>query len=80
MVVGWHLSDDLLSASALRALAMALKQNGSTPSLTHHSDRGAQYRSVEYLGMLKRHSVSISMSNPSSPQELSLIHIFSILA
>ena len=69
MVVGWHLSDDLLSASALRALAMALKQNGSTPSLTHHSDRGAQYRSVEYLGMLKRHSVSISMSNPSSPQE-----------
>lgn len=69
-IVGWRLSGDLKAASAVQALKMALKRNKSRlDHLIHHSDRGVQYCSEEYVGMLKKHGIKISMARPGSPQE-----------
>lgn len=69
-IVGWHLSEDLKASSAVAALKMALKANkGHINKLVHHSDRGVQYCSEEYVKLLKRAQISISMTNPGSPHE-----------
>jgi transposase InsO family protein len=69
-IVGWHLTNDLKASSAVVALKMALKANkGQIENLVHHSDRGVQYCSEEYVTQLNAHSISISMTNPGSPQE-----------
>jgi transposase InsO family protein len=37
--------------------------------LTHHSDRGVQYASNDYTGLLKEHGVRISMSRSGNPYD-----------
>jgi putative transposase len=68
-VIGWaldrHLEDDL----AIAALEMAFRRRGSPPGLTHHSDRGVQYASNDYTGLLKEHGVRISMSRSGNPYD-----------
>jgi transposase InsO family protein len=68
-VIGWaldrHLEDDL----AIAALEMAFRRRGSPPGLTHHSDRGVQYASKDYTGLLKEHAVRISMSRSGNPYD-----------
>lgn len=70
-VVGWHLSEDLQAVSAVVALKMALKKKPKTleHELIHHSDRGVQYCSEEYIRQLRKHRINVSMTCPSSPQE-----------
>jgi putative transposase len=68
-VVGWaldrHLEDDL----AIAALQMALRRRKPTDGLTHHSDRGVQYASHDYIALLKDHGVRISMSRRGNPYD-----------
>jgi putative transposase len=68
-VVGWaldrHLEDDL----AIAALKMALRQRKPSEGLTHHSDRGVQYASNDYTGLLKDHGIRISMSRSGNPYD-----------
>ncbi len=68
-VVGWaldrHLEDDL----AIAALQMALHRRKPTAGLTHHSDRGVQYASHDYITLLKDHGVRISMSRRGNPYD-----------
>lgn len=61
-VVGWHLSSSLAIEGALKALKMALKQCSDLSGLIHHSDRGIQYCCKEYVMLLKKHNISISMA------------------
>lgn len=70
-IVGWSLSVDLRSASSLKALEMAISaQEYIAPnSLIHHSDRGVQYCSGDYTGLLMEKKVIISMSRPACPYE-----------
>lgn len=69
-IVGWHISEDLKAKSAVTALKSALKTNeGRLDNLIHHSDRGVQYCSEEYVKILDRSEVRISMTKPGSPQE-----------
>ena len=35
--------------------------------LVHHSDRGSQYASHDYTGLLKAHQIDISMSRKGNP-------------
>jgi transposase InsO family protein len=37
--------------------------------LVHHSDRGAQYASVDYTSLLQEHGVQISMSRRGNPYD-----------
>lgn len=61
-IVGYHLGKSLKTADALMALKMALKDlpDGELP--IHHSDRGCQYCSHEYVEELKESGLKISMT------------------
>lgn len=61
-IVGWHLSESLGLEGALQAQTMALRQCSNRTGLIHHSDRGFQYCSHEYVGRLKKAGVIISMA------------------
>jgi putative transposase len=61
-VVGWSLGSELDTSLAVRALDMALAQRTSKEPLLHHSDRGCQYTSVLYMGLLDAAGVEVSMS------------------
>jgi transposase InsO family protein len=66
-VIGWHLSDGLDDSLTLAALRMALEQRGVRPGLVHHSDRGVQYASGDYIDLLKANGIDISMSRKANP-------------
>jgi putative transposase len=61
-IVGYDISDTLELAGCLRALKIALRQARPTPGLIHHSDRGVQYCSNQYVFELKKHKILISMT------------------
>ena len=68
-VIGWALGRTLEAELALSALRMALDQRRPVPGLIHHSDRGVQYASGEYTGLLREHGVAISMSRSGNPYD-----------
>ena len=72
-IIGYHLSQALVSYGTLEALKMAIGANWQPGSqLIHHSDRGVQYCSSEYIDILQRHSILISMTEKSDPYENAL--------
>jgi len=60
--IGWVLQDSLEAGLVLEALRMALRQRRPQPGLVHHSDRGVQYAAGDYIALLKKHGINISMS------------------
>ena len=68
-VIGWALDRTLEDALTLSALGMALKQRQPQPGLVHHSDRGVQYASTDYTGLLQQHGLRISMSRTGNPYD-----------
>jgi len=68
-VIGWALDRTLEDALTLSALGMALKQRHPKPGLIHHSDRGVQYASTDYTGLLNQHGIRISMSRTGNPYD-----------
>ena len=71
-IVGYDLSQSLSIEGSMRALKMALKQNGYPEGLIHHSDRGIQYCSYDYTGLLIKHGVKISMTEQNHVYENAL--------
>lgn len=61
-IVGWDLSDSLKIDGAIRSLQMAIRQCPDTEALIHHSDRGIQYCSHDYVNLLKKAKIKISMT------------------
>jgi transposase InsO family protein len=61
-IVGYHLAQTLETKDTLKALDMALEHlpSGATP--IHHSDRGCQYCSHEYVQRLQEGGLLISMT------------------
>lgn len=59
-IVGHQLTNHMRASANVKALKMALKNN-KAPKV-HHSDRGSQYTSTEYLELLKYNEVQISMA------------------
>ncbi|MEQ9438663.1 MAG: IS3 family transposase [Cyclobacteriaceae bacterium] len=76
-IIGWHLHKSLHAEGALKALKMALHQKDASKaataippnSLIHHSDRGIQYCCHDYIKILKKHEILISMTNSPDPLE-----------
>lgn len=68
-VIGWALGRTLEAELALSALRMALHERKPQAGLVHHSDRGVQYASHEYTGLLKEHQAQISMSRKGNPYD-----------
>ena len=66
-VIGWALDRTLEDELTLSALRMALSRRVAGPGLVHHSDRGSQYASGDYTGLLQENGVQISMSRKGNP-------------
>jgi transposase InsO family protein len=67
--VGWHLSREMTTQLTLAALKHAIAQRRPQPGLIHHSDRGVQYASYEYVEQLQQIGAQISMSSVSNPYD-----------
>ena len=67
--VGWELGDTLEASLALSALRRALAERALQPGMVHHSDRGVQYASQEYVALLEAHGFLISMSRTGNPYD-----------
>ena len=67
--IGWALSRHIDTELALAALRMALANRTVQPGLVHHSDRGVQYASADYVALLQEHKIQISMSRTGNPYD-----------
>ena len=68
-VVGWELSRSLTAGFCLAALRKALAERQPPPGLVHHSDRGIQYASHDYVALLEKYGALPSMSRPANPYD-----------
>jgi transposase InsO family protein len=68
-VIGWALGRTLEAELALAALRLALARGRVAPGLVHHSDRGVQYASKDYIELLTAHGILISMSRRGNPYD-----------
>lgn len=67
--VGWYLSRDMTTQLTLMALRRAIHERHPHPGLIHHSDRGMQYASYDYIEQLQQIEAQISMSSVSNPYD-----------
>ena len=69
-IVGHHVAETLETVETIEALKMALKNLSEKHyHLRHHSDRGIQYCSHEYVKLLEDHNIKISMTENGDPRE-----------
>ncbi len=69
-IVGWAIGNTLEAKYTVEALQMALKQVPKrTEGLIHHSDRGVQYCCNDYVKLLNKNNVKISMTENGDPRE-----------
>ena len=68
-VVGWALERTMATRLTKAALEQAIATRQPAPGLVHHSDRGLQYASNEYVQVLLAHQIIPSMSRPANPYD-----------
>ena len=70
-IVGWAIGPTLEREYPLKAsrMAMATLPKGDVPTLIHHSDRGCQYCSSDYVEALRERKIQISMTQTGDPLE-----------
>jgi putative transposase len=61
-IVGWSMGSRLVTSLIEDALAMAIQRYNPAKGIIHHSDRGSQYCSASYQGLLQKHGFVCSMS------------------
>jgi hypothetical protein len=63
-ILGFRASNHLRAEANRAALRMAIRNSSSSlENLIHHSDRGSQYIDKEYIALLERNKIQISMGN-----------------
>ena len=72
LIVGYKLWPSLHTEGPLKALEMALENRQNTEVLTHHSDRGIQYCSSDYVTVAQGFKLNLSMSQDGSPYDNAL--------
>ena len=69
-IVGWSVGPTLDTEYPMEALNMALKRiECKAVNLIHHSDRGCQYASREYVNTLREHGILVSMTESGDPKD-----------
>jgi putative transposase len=72
-IMGYCFRADMLALGCIEALQMALDNRSySQQHLIHHSDRGSQYCSKDYVDILGSEHISISMTECGDPYENAL--------
>lgn len=67
--IGWKLSRQIDTQLTLAALEMAIDRRQPRRGLIHHSDRGVQYASTDYVSRLEEIGVRVSMSATGNPYD-----------
>lgn len=72
-ILGYYIGSSLETIHSLVALNIALENshrlNLDITGLIHHSDRGVQYASEEYVKVLKDNQILISMTESGNPTD-----------
>lgn len=70
MIIGYCLHPFLTTDGCLKALNMAIgTRTKAGETLIHHSDRGSQYCSFQYVSKLRESKIAISMTDNGDPYE-----------
>lgn len=75
-IVGWAMDDNLKKELPVEALKMALTLRQPEADFIHHSDRGSQYCSKDYIEVLEGAKAKISMSRKGNPYDNACIESF----
>ena len=75
-VIGHAIDRRLDTSLTLAALEMAIRHRRPAPGAIHHSDRGSQYASGDYVACLQQHSFQISMSRKGNPYDNAAMESF----
>ncbi len=67
--IGWQLARQIDTRLTLAALDHALAARQPAPGLIHHSDRGVQYASADYVARLEAADCRVSMSAKGNPYD-----------
>jgi transposase InsO family protein len=67
MILGYSVSDNMLHQNNVKVLqdSIAIRKEADLSKLIHHSDKGGQYCSTNYINILKDKKMSISMAGTS---------------
>ena len=68
-VIGWHLSKEIDTRLTLAALNKTIAARHPRAGLIHHSDRGVQYASANYVARLSEIGACPSMSKAGCPYD-----------
>lgn len=71
-IMGYNFRQDLAAEGCINALKMALNTRLYNESIIHHSDRGSQYCSHNYIDLLLKNNIAISMTENGDPYENAL--------
>lgn len=71
-IMGFSFRQDLSAEGCIDALKMALSQRMYNEIIIHHSDRGSQYCSHNYVDVLLKNNIAISMTENGDPYENAL--------
>jgi transposase InsO family protein len=75
-VVGWAVEESLEAFLPMAALRQAIAERQPEAGLVHHSDRGTQYASREYIALLEQHGMEPSMSRAGRPYDNAMCESF----
>jgi putative transposase len=68
-IMGYCLHPFLTNDGCIEALKMAISGRSFTTTLIHHSDRGSQYCSYDYVAILKKTGIQISLTQNGEAHE-----------
>lgn len=57
-------------------MALARRELPEDTDLIQHTDRGSQYTADDYLTLLNKHGIQVSMSNKADPYDNAMIESF----
>ena len=75
-IIGWSISKRIDGELCLTALHMALGRRSPVVGCIHHSDRGVQYASHDYVELLQDRGLAVSMSAKGNPYDNAFIESF----
>ena len=71
-IVGYTIDNNMEANSMIKAYQMAIKHKYNAVNTIHHSDRGLQYCSKEYVQLANKNNIVISMTENGDPYENAL--------
>ena len=67
--VGWAMREHMRAELTMAALTLAIQRRRPGPGLIHHSDRGVQYASDDYVARLEAVRAKVSMAAVGNPYD-----------